>query len=437
MYSNFQYEESSLQPEKAFLITIRYPSTSEKQAHSHIAELKSLADTMGIETAGFAIVSIKKPGHKYLIGSGKAEEMCILADESDAEIIIFDDDLTPVQQRNWEHLTDLCVIDRREVILEIFAKRASTREAVLQVALARMEYSLPRLTRAWTHLSRQRGGTKGTRGEGETQLEVDRRIVLKKITRLKKELDKVKSHRSTMRKKREKIPLPAGAIVGYTNAGKSSLLNILTRAGSYVEDKLFATLDPTTKKVILPEGKEILLTDTVGFIRKLPHNLIDAFKSTLEEAVFADFLLHVIDISNPEFREQYKITIKVLEDLEAAGKPMILIFNKTDLCHDTLFLKSLTREFPDAVFFSSRTGKGEAELYNSMEALLVKTNSTQDFVIPSDRYDLVAMIHRKGKIIEEEYKESSTLIRANLSDKTTSQLRKILLEVYNEPGNLS
>ena len=227
----------------------------------------------------------------------------------EADCSIFDDDISPSQQRNWEALSELCVIDRREVILDIFTARANTREAVLQVGLARMEYSLPRLTRAWTHLSRQRGGARGNRGEGETQLEVDRRIVLRKINRMKKELIKVKSNRATMRRLRTSIPEPTASLVGYTNAGKSSLLNALSGTDVFVENKLFATLDTTARKISPEGGKQFLLTDIVGFIRKLPHSLVETFKSTLEETHYADFLLLLLDASSPEVIHHYETTM--------------------------------------------------------------------------------------------------------------------------------
>lgn len=428
MYNNFQYDESRIQSDRAFLLTLRFPDISEKEAASHLRELKNLVDTMGAQTIGDQFVSLKAPQKKYLVGSGKAEELCLTAEENSADIIIFDDDLTPAQQRNWERLSHLAVIDRREVILEIFAARASTREAVLQVALARMEYSLPRLTRAWTHLSRQKGGAKGTRGEGETQLEVDRRIVLKKITHLKKELKKVKSHRDVMRKKRRDIPFPSGALVGYTNAGKSSLLHMLTGADTYVEDKLFATLDPTTKKVSLPGGKEVLLTDTVGFIRKLPHNLVNAFKSTLEEAVITDFLIHVVDISDFEYREHITTTLNVLEELDASGKPLLVVFNKIDAVTDPFLIPELRQEFPEAVFLSSKTGDGAEAFYNAIDMVLAKTAVTELFDIPHDRYDLVALLHRKGTIIEKKYAATSIQIQARVSKKTSNKLHKILEE---------
>src|SRR6056297_586908 len=302
--------------EKVLLITLQTPELTPAQCNYYLDELRSLCDTLGFETVEQVVVPIKRLHPRYLVGSGKAKELAELAEAYEVDCLIFDDTISPSQQRNLEQLSGRCIIDRQEVILEIFSEHARTREALLQVGLARMEYSLPRLTRAWTHLSRQRGGTRGNRGEGETQLEVDRRIVLKKITGLKHELLKLKNQRNTRRKHRSGIPVPTGAIIGYTNAGKSSLLNALTGSATLVQDKLFATLDPTTRKMELSGGTRILLTDTVGFIRKLPHSLVDAFHSTLEETLVADFLLHLVDASNPEAEHHIETTLEVLGELE-------------------------------------------------------------------------------------------------------------------------
>ena len=288
---------------------------------------------------------------------------------------------------------------------------------MLQVGLARAEYSLPRLTRAWTHLSRQRGGSKGTRGEGETQLEVDRRIVLRKIARMKEELVLVQRNRNTMRKQREAVPVPSAAIVGYTNAGKSSLLKKLTGADILVEDKLFATLDPTTRRIKLEGGNEVLLTDTVGFIRKLPHDLVDAFKSTLEETVLADFLLHVLDASNPEFEEHMRVTRQVLKEIGAGDKPVLTCFNKTDLLSPE-DRHALSLQFPDAVFFSIHTGDGLETLPKALERMLYAENRMQRFILPPDRHDLVALAHRTGKVFLEEYGDEGIFLDAVVSDKT-------------------
>ncbi len=427
MNTNFQYDSKSITKEKALLVAVEYPGMPEKQLHSRLEELKDLIDTMGLDPAGMTTVPLKAPGRKYLTGSGKAEEISRTADDLEADIIVFDNDLSPSQQRNWEKLSGKCVIDRREVILEIFARRARTKEAVLQVALARMEYSLPRLTRSWTHLSRQRGGTRGTRGEGETQLEIDRRIVLSRISRLKQEIKKIKSHRDIMRKKRQSVPVPAGALVGYTNAGKSSLLNAVSGSVTYTEDKLFATLDPSTKQAALPGGRHILLTDTVGFIRNLPHDLVDAFKSTLEEAALADFLIHVLDASNPEIREHFNTTMKVLEDLGAGDKPMIIALNKIDLCPDKDYLEELKAEYGNCVLLSAKTGEG-IDILLRKTGDIISSRVFEQFTIPSSRYDLIAMIHRKGIVLEQRYENNAVIIKADVSEKEKRILHKILKE---------
>lgn len=412
--------------QKAVLVCMQYPEMNKGEAATHIKELESLVDTMGAETVESIIVPLKKRSPKFFVGTGKADEITESAKKLGAEIIIFDNDLSPGQQRNFEELSGKAVIDRHEVILDIFAGRATTREAALQVGLARMEYSLPRLTRAWTHLSRQKGGSKGTRGEGETQLEVDRRIVMNKITRLKKELLKVRLHRKTLRKQRASVSIPTGALVGYTNAGKSSLLNSLTGADTFVEDKLFATLDPTTRKVTLPEGHKILLTDTVGFIRKLPHDLVDAFRSTLEETVLSDFLVHVLDISHPEAPEQYRITMEVLDELGAGEKPMILVFNKTDLVTNTADNLSIELENPDALYISAKTGEGLDRVFEEIEKLLNKDKQVVSLLIPTDRYDLISMIHREGTVLEEEYQDTGSIIKARIPVKVYNKLKEYI-----------
>ncbi|MCK4543274.1 MAG: GTPase HflX [Spirochaetales bacterium] len=408
----------------AILVSIQHQNSSPGEAEELLKELENLTGTIGLESLEGILVKLRSPTSRYLVGSGKAEEIARLADELDAECIVFDDDLSPSQQRNWEKLTERCVIDRHEVILEIFARRASTKVAALQVGLARMEYSLPRLTRAWTHLSRQKGGTRGTRGEGETQLEVDRRIVLRKIHRMEQELKKVRAQRAIMRKQRQETPVPAGSIVGYTNAGKSSLLNNLTGAEVFVEDNLFATLDPTTRRISLPGGKELVLTDTIGFIRKLPHDLVDAFRSTLEETVLADFLIHILDASSPVAEHHYTTTLKVLDEIGAGGKPMITVFNKMDIVSDTLHLNNLHQHHPDAVFLSVKTGEGIEELINAVDELLSRQNPSVEYNLPTDRYDLIALIHRTGEIIEEHYEDNRVRVIAKVPEKTEYKLKK-------------
>lgn len=415
--------------ERALLVTIQHGQMTEEEALAHLDELDSLVETMGIGVIDKITVKLKQFHARYLVGNGKADEIVQMAKEKEADIIIFDDDLSPSQQRNWEKLAAITVIDRHEVILDIFADRASTREAVLQVGLARMSYSLPRLTRAWTHLSRQRGGAKGTRGEGETQLEVDRRIVEKKITHFKKELKKVKAHRTTQRKKRQKKPVPVASIVGYTNAGKSSLLNILTGSDVFIEDKLFATLDPTTRRISLDTGQELLLTDTVGFIRKLPHDLVDAFKSTLEEATLSDFLIHVLDISSHEVVDHHKATYTVLNELNADKKPIITVFNKVDLLAKNSRVKGkIKKEYPDAIFISAQTGEGLDDLIKAVVKMLSFSSSFIKLKIPHNRYDLVAYIHRNGKVISEKFNNSYINIKCQVSNKMKMELQEYLQE---------
>ncbi len=401
----------------ALLVVPRMPGQKDEECLREMEELTSLVDTMGLGVVDGVTAPVKSPKSRYFFGTGKAAEIAELAEELEVDCIIFDQDLSPSQQRNWEALADRCVIDRHEVILDIFASRASTREAVLQVGLARMEYSLPRLTRAWTHLSRQRGGSRGTRGEGETQLEVDRRIVLRKIARMKEELAHVRRNRNTMRKQREAIPVPTAAIVGYTNAGKSSLLKRLTGADVLVEDKLFATLDPTTRRIKLEGGNELLLTDTVGFIRKLPHDLVDAFKSTLEETVLADFLLHILDASSPELAEHMRVTRQVLKEIGAGEKPVLTCFNKIDLLPEEE-QNALSLQYPDAVMFSVHSGAGLDTLPQALEKMLYADKRRQLFLLPSDRHDLVALAHRTGKVFREDYEEEGILLDAMVSGKT-------------------
>ena len=391
--------------ERAVLVGIQEQGTQTLEIKEHLDELEELVENMNVGIVDKIVVPLKKIMPHYYIGSGKAEEILEHVKELNGDCIIFDSELSPSQQRNWEKLSKLCVIDRQEVILDIFASRASTREAMLQVQLARMQYSLPRLTRAWTHLSRQRGGAKGTRGEGEQQIEVDRRLVQKRISSLTKELKEVKQQRDTQRKSRKRHELPTAAIVGYTNAGKSSLLNHIAGSNILAEDKLFATLDPTTRKVTLPNNQDILLTDTVGFVRKLPHNLVASFKSTLEEAVIADFLVLVLDISNKHVEEHWETTLSVLKELGADDKDILVAFNKIDLQKDPVFIARARGLFPKGIFISAETGEGVGDLLMQMIKFTKTTNKTLKLHVPPQRHDIIALAHAKGKVLESEYDE--------------------------------
>jgi GTP-binding protein HflX len=413
----FDIREKPQLVQRAFLIGAYFDRRKSDEANELLIELKELVETLGIEVISADLIFAREHTARHFIGKGKAAELMAKAHELQADCIIFDNEISPGQQRAWEGESKLCVIDRHEVILDIFNMRAKTREARLQVELARMEYSLPRLTRMWAHLDRQGGGSGGgaggggsgaggsggaARGEGETQLEVDRRMADKRLDKLKAELEEVKKQRDTMRKERTRVPVPQAAIVGYTNAGKSSLLNRLAGSDALVEDKLFATLDTTTRRLDLPDGQAMLLTDTVGFIRNLPHDLVQSFRATLEEAVLADFLIHVIDASSSQALEFYQTTTQVLAELGAGDKRVLLTLNKIDLIDDTRLME-LTRQFPDAVPISIRTGQGIDELFHRIHDMLIDRVSRLDLCIPLDRMDLVAFLHEQGKVLSEDY----------------------------------
>ena len=386
---------------RALLVGVQTPDMKPGEGAELLEELQELVENLGLAISRTILVTLRdRQQPKFLIGSGKAAELMKQAKEDGADVIVMDEELSPAQQRNWEEESGLAVIDRQEVILEIFADRAQTREAVLQVALARMEYSLPRLTRAWTHLSRQRGkGAMG--GEGETQLEQDRRIVRDRITRLKAEIDQVISQRTTQRRRRMRTPIPGAAIVGYTNAGKSSLLNKLTGAAVLAADKLFATLDPTTRQLQLPDGRTLLMTDTVGFIRRLPHRLVEAFKATLEEVVVSEFLIHVLDATNANVDQHHATTLAVLAELGAADKPTITVFNKIDATEPKT-LALLKAQHPDALFISVHSGEGLPRLLARCEELAVDDQESVELLIPHHRYDVISKLHAAGQVRKQE-----------------------------------
>lgn len=405
--------------ERAVLVGAFTRDESEAEAGSLLDELAELVTTLGIPIVGRRLVHHREPHARYLTGSGKAAEVVAWAASLEADVLIFDNELTPSQQRNWESLAGLLVIDRQEVILDIFASRAHTHEARLQVDLARMEYSLPRLVRAWTHLGKQGGGI-GSKGEGESQLEQDKRKIRGQIDRLKRDLDAVKRQRATQRKDRKRAPVPNAAIVGYTNAGKSSLLHALTGADVFIEDKLFATLDTTTRKIALPNHQPLLLTDTVGFVRKLPHGLVEAFNATLEEAVMADFLIHVLDVSQPEVMEFYETTRNVLAELGADSQRTLIVFNKIDRLSDTAPLTGLRNLFPDAHFVSIKTGAGMKELVSRIGEFVADDLVTLELRIPQSRADLVARLHREADVRHSAYEGNDVLLRARLTSRAAT-----------------
>jgi GTP-binding protein HflX len=415
----FDVREKPKMVERAYLVGVVGPADSDLECASLLEELEELVKTLQIGIVGKEQVRMRKAQARYLMGSGKMESVVARAREIKADCLVFEAELSPAQQRNWEAASGMCVIDRQEVILDIFNERAQTKEAVLQVELARAEHSLPRLKNAWTHLSRQRGGGGVTqRGEGEAQIELDARMVRTRIARLKKELQAVIRHRDTQRKQRQRVPVPTAAIVGYTNAGKSTLLNALTGATVLSEDKLFATLDPTTRQMRLPSGQKLLLTDTVGFVRRLPHQLVEAFKATLEEAILADFLVHVVDISNPEFEQQLNTTNAVLKELGAEEKRMITVFNKLDRVPEVRIPKGMSTP---AVPVSAQTGEGLPELTAQFEQFLEDRMVTMDLLIPFDRYELISQLHQQGTVKEEKAEEDGLHLVANVPNRIRSQ----------------
>ena len=409
----FEIKQKDKLTERALLIGAYIDPAKKAEAQSLLEELAELVDTLGIPIIARKLISHRENHARYLIGSGKAQEMVDLAKEHECDVLIFDNELSPSQQRNWEELAGMTVADRHEIILDIFGARAQTREARIQVDLARMQYSMPRLTRAWSHLGQQGGGI-GAKGEGESQLEQDKRKIRLQIDRLKRELETVRSARATQRKDRKRAPVPNAAIVGYTNVGKSSLLRRLTGADVFIEDKLFATLDTTTRKIALPNKQPLLLTDTVGFVRNLPHQLVEAFNATLEEAALSDFLIHVLDASQPEVMEFYNTTMRVLADLGADTKQMLIVFNKVDKVSDPDALAALRRHFSDAVFISVQTGAGMEELVERISEFVARGTMTIELKLPAARADLLARLHRDGTVREVQYEGEFTRIVATI-----------------------
>lgn len=423
----FENKDREQMAERALLVGAYVEASAKSEAVSLLEELEELVRTLGIPVIDRCLVHHRENHARYLIGSGKAEEINALLKEKACDVLIFDNDLTPAQQRNWEQLTGVTVADREEIILDIFGARAQTREARLQVDVARMEYSLPRLTGAWSHLGQQGGGI-GAKGEGESQLEQDKRRIRGQIDRLKRELEAVRRARATQRKDRKRAPVPNAAIVGYTNVGKSSLLRRLTGADVLVEDKLFATLDTTTRKIALPNKQPLLLTDTVGFVRRLPHELVESFNATLEEAALSDFIVHVLDASQPRVLEFYETTLKVLTDLGANTKDMLVVFNKVDKVEDPAILAGLRRHFPDSVFVSVHTGEGLETLVERIGDFVANGTLTVELRIPAARADLLARLHRDGTVSHLSYEEDTARVVATLSKRALEPLSAYVVE---------
>jgi GTP-binding protein HflX len=413
----FEVREKPQMVERALLVRLYFDPRDEEESEALLEELGELVSTLGIGVVEKVLARSREMHKKFLCGTGKAAEIVELAKAHQCDCIVIDNQLAPSQQREWERAADICVIDREEVILDIFARRAQTKEARLQVELARMQYALPRMARMWGHLDREGGSGGGqgggaARGMGEKQIEVDRRMAHVRIDRARRELEEVRKQRATQRKERERMETPHAAIVGYTNAGKSTLLNQLSGSEVMAKDMLFATLDTTTRKIELPDGQPLLITDTVGFVRNLPHRLVEAFKATLEEAVLADFLIHVLDATSPEIERFHETTLHVLGELGAVDKTTITVLNKIDLVTDPDRLAELKQLFPDALRISAATGLGMPELLQKCSEVLADRVRRRHYRIPQRRADLMGMLHRDAKVLSTDYEDNDILVTA-------------------------
>ena len=415
-------------PSRAILVGVKLRNASMHDTEESLQELRQLAETAGIAVVCETIQSRNAPNPTYFVGEGKVEELKPLIEELDADAIIFDEELSPAQTRNLEQAFDIAAIDRTGLILQVFAQRALTKEARLQVALAQLEYALPRLTRMWTHLSRLAtggGGGRHLRGPGETQLEMDRRWVRRNIGQVKKALQAVEKQRTVQRRNRsEKVKV---SLVGYTNAGKSTLFNRLTGEHVLVEDKLFATLDSTTRKVNLPQKQQILLSDTVGFIKKLPHQLVAAFKATLEEVAEADLLLHVVDVSHAEAEAQIAAVNEVLDELDATDIPTLMIMNKIDQVKTEDDLHLLRCQYADAFLISAQRGDGIETLMDTLAKRFAEVGTSFSFNIPYTEGKTLDLLYKHGTVLNTEYTDEAIHVKARLPDRYLKSVSEFLV----------
>ncbi len=414
------------------LVGTRTPFQLRWEVEDYLDELALLADTAGADVVGRMVQDRRRTDPTFFIGKGKAELLSGLVSQLDADVVIFDDDLTPAQVRNLENTTHVKVLDRSALILDIFARRAQTKEARTQVELAQLQYLLPRLTRRWTHLSRQEGGI-GTRGPGETQLEVDRRLIKKRISTLAAELKKIENQRKTRRKGRKEVFKIA--LVGYTNTGKSTLMNILSGAHVTVENRLFVTLDSTVRAVRLNPRQKLLLIDTVGFIRKLPHHLVASFKSTLEETASADMLLHVVDISTPHFQEQIATVRTVLQELGVRNKPTLFVFNKVDLLEDEKQIGYVKQHFPKGVIISATKGIFLEELKRRLVEFIEEQFLEADVAVPTEKRQLISDIYRQTVVLDSTYVDDRLVLRVRAQQGLLQSIRNQAggtLDIYEE-----
>jgi len=414
------------QTERAILVSLE--SGDEDFDRASLEELRELTNTAGAEIVGEFCQRRPKPDNAFFVGQGKAEELYAEVQSEGADVVIVNHDLTPTQQKNLEEAVGIRVIDRTQLILDIFAQRAHSSEGKLQVELAQLNYLLPRLTGKGTALSRLGGGI-GTRGPGETKLESDRRRIHRRIADLTQEIEEVRQHRHVQKEARRKLPFPTAALVGYTSAGKSTLLNTLSGSDVLVDQKLFATLDPTTRRVVLPDGWAVLMTDTVGFIRDLPHALVAAFRATLEEVTEADFLIHVVDASHPRMQAQIEAVRQVLVELSADAKPTVTVFNKSDLVRDQYVLRKLVAETPNSAYISAVNREGIKHLMNlltkTLQSLLVRLSLD----IPYERSDLVSLCYECGRVLSAEYTNTGILVEAEVSREILGKLERYRRDV--------
>ena len=428
------YDTMKASPTRAFLVGVKLKDELQSDAESSLEELRRLAETAGMEVLAEIIQPKETPDPAYFIGRGKLEEAEAIVSELKVEAVIFDNDLTPAQTRNLEKALDIVVVDRTSLILQIFAQRAQTKAAKLQVDLAQLQYALPRLTRMWTHLSRlgTGGGTAGgsagraggvVRGPGETQLQIDRRLIHSQISRVKKALQKVEKHRRVQRKQRQEMINVS--LVGYTNAGKSTLFNALTSEHRLAEDKLFATLDPTTRLLDLPDNRHVLLSDTVGFLKKLPHHLVASFKATLEEVVEADLLLHVVDVAHPEAESQIDAVDEVLKELDAFERPTLMVFNKVDLLEDKEYTQLFRNKYPDSLAISAQNGTG----LEALKDLLAERFSTQDvevsLALSYQDGKALDYLYKHGEVFDTDYQGESIRVKAKLPQRYLKALDRL------------
>jgi GTP-binding protein HflX len=411
--------------ETVVLVGVAIPPVSVDEAEASLQELAALADTAGADEAERVLQRRQEPDAATFVGKGKAEELRDISNQVDADTVIFDDELSPAQSRNLEKILGRTAIDRTALILDIFAQHAHTPAGKAQVELAQLRYRLPRLRGRGKALSQQAGGIGTRMGGGETKLEVDRRRLLRRVTKLEEELKELTKNRQTQRKARARSRLPTITIVGYTNAGKSTLLNRLTDAGVLVQDRLFATVDPTTRRLELPGGERVLLTDTVGFVKKLPHQLVQAFRSTLDEVAEADLLLHVVDASAPDPRAHMDAVRTVLREIGADDVPELIVFNKADAA-DADDAKRLLQSHPGSVLLSAETGEGIDRLLELIGDRLRELTHVVELVVPYDRGDVVAAVHRAGEVVSESHDDDATRLWARIRPEDLGRFREFV-----------